>query len=102
MTLAQQIAHLALNLYLSGKTLDEAELILKRAYIEEALADCHGNQLHAAKKLGWHRNRLRYHLDELGIDPSRFYGEKRNGPPYRPAQRALEFARRPSAVDGAS
>jgi DNA-binding NtrC family response regulator len=95
MKLLQEMANAALALYLSGATLEQAELQLKRAFIEECLRDCRGNQVHAATKLGVHRNTLCRDLNELGIDPSRFYGdEKRNGPPYRPAQRALEFARR--------
>jgi hypothetical protein len=95
MSLGQQVNDAALSLYLSGKSLAEAERLLKRAFLEEVLRDCRGNQLHAAAKLGWHRNTLTRALNELGLDPSRFYtDQKRNGPPHRPAQRVLAFAQR--------
>lgn len=94
MSLSQEVNNVALAFYLSGKSLQEAESIFRRAFIEEVLRECRGNQLHVARKLGWHRNRVSRTLNELGIDPSRFYAEGRVGPPHRPAQRVLEFARR--------
>jgi len=94
MTLAQEVSNAALSLYLSGKTLEEAEIILERAYIEEARRDCGGNLLHASEKLHWHRNTLSRRVNDLGIDPSVFYPENKKGPHYRPAQRVLAFARR--------
>jgi Fis family transcriptional regulator, factor for inversion stimulation protein len=98
MTLGQDLATVALAFSLNGVPLAEAERRFKRAFIEEVLCECRGNQLHAAKKLGVHRNTLSRDIAELGIDPSRFFGdEKRIGPPPRPAQRVLEFARRRTA-----
>jgi DNA-binding NtrC family response regulator len=98
MTLGQDMANVALAFYLNGVPLAEAERQFKRAFIEEVLRECRGNQLHAANKLGVHRNTFSRAIAELGIDPSRFFGdEKRIGPPPRPAQRVLEFAKRRTA-----
>lgn len=93
MNLGSDLATLAATLQRRGQSLDESLRQVRRGFIEQALADCQGNQCEAAKKLGMHRNTISRHIADLGLDPSRFYQAEMRGPGKRPPQSAFEFVR---------
>lgn len=47
----------------------QLERLTQRAMIMVAMRECHGNQCHAAEKLGIHRNTLARMIAILGIGP---------------------------------
>jgi len=95
MDLGQQLSNTVEALSLGGCSLDEAVRHLRRAFIEQVLRECRGNQCHAARQLGVHRNTLGRYLSTFGIDPSRFYDKGWNRPNVRrPQQSALSFVER--------
>lgn len=61
------ITRAAVSVINAGWSVESATREMRKAVIEEALTRTCGNQSHAAKLLGWHRNTLHTAIKDLKI-----------------------------------
>jgi len=67
--LKAELESAVLALYRNGILYSEGLQAFKRQFLIQVLLSCRGNQVHAARQLGMHRNTLSRTLQQMTIDP---------------------------------